>query len=57
VRYWIAGEDEDYDREFERATRSGQALPAPVSLSDKIGIALLTAIEVVLIVSLIAALR
>lgn len=54
MRYWIDGEDENYERELERARRLGGALPAPLSLSSVAGMVILVGIQVVLFASLLA---
>jgi hypothetical protein len=56
VRYWIDGEDENYERELDRVRRLGGALPAPLSLASVAGMVLLVGVQVVLFASLIAVL-
>jgi hypothetical protein len=41
VRYWVNGEDENYERELERVSRFGGVPPAPMSPSDVAGVVLL----------------
>jgi len=55
VRYWLNGEDEDYERELERVSRFGGAPPAPLSHSDVAGMVLLVGIQAVLFASVIVA--
>ena len=54
MRYWLNGEDEDYDRELARVSRFGGARPASLSRSDVAGVVFLIGIHVVAFVSLIA---
>jgi len=55
VRYWLNGEDENYERELERVSRFGGTLPAPMSPSDVAGLVLLVGIQAVLFTSIIVA--
>jgi hypothetical protein len=53
VRYWVDGEDENYDRELARIRRFGGAQPAPVSPSNLAGLVLLVGIQAFLFASVI----
>jgi hypothetical protein len=55
MRYWVNGEDENYERELERVTRFGGPPPAPMSPSDVAGLVFLVGIQAVLFTSAIAA--
>lgn len=55
MRYWINGEDEDYERELEHVRLFGGPPPAPMSRSDVAGIVLLVGIQAMLFTSLILA--
>jgi hypothetical protein len=55
VRYWLDGEDENYERELERVSRFGGPPPAPMSPSDVAGIVLLVGIQAVLFSSAVVA--
>ncbi len=55
MRYWISGEDEDYERELARATRWNIPPPAPLSGTILAGIVLLAGGEALLFLSMIAA--
>jgi hypothetical protein len=46
VRYWIKDEDEDYDREFARASAAGGALPANISPGTVTAMAVMIAAQV-----------
>jgi hypothetical protein len=54
VRYWVNGEDENYERELERVSRFGVP-PAPMSPSDVAGVVLLVGTQAVLLTSVIVA--
>jgi len=53
VRYWVDGEDGDYERELGRIQRFGGAQPAPVSSSNLAGLVLLVGIQAFLFTSVI----
>jgi hypothetical protein len=55
VRYWVNGEDENYERELERVSRLGGVPPAPMSPFDVAGVILLVGTQVVLFTSVIVA--
>jgi hypothetical protein len=55
VRYWVNGEDENYERELERVSRFGGVPPAPMSPSDVAGVVLLVGTQAVLLTSVIVA--
>jgi hypothetical protein len=55
VRYWVNGEDENYERESERVSRFGGVPPAPMSPSDVAGVVLLVGTQAVLLTSVIVA--
>jgi hypothetical protein len=47
VRYWIKGQDEDFDREMSRAYCAGESLPVPeLSAGARVAIAAMVAIQV-----------
>jgi hypothetical protein len=54
VRYWINGEDEGYEREFDRVRRFGGVPPAPISPCEVVGMVFLVGIQAVLFMSIIA---
>jgi hypothetical protein len=54
VRYWIQGEDEDYEREWRRARIAGDALPADLSPAASAAMIAMVATQVVAIVALVA---
>jgi hypothetical protein len=54
VRYWVNGEDEDYDREVERVSRGAEIPPAPVAPFEIASIAFLVSVQVLLFAFLIA---
>jgi hypothetical protein len=54
VRYWINGEDEDYDREADHARRFGGSPPS--SRSESLALVLVFGGEGLLILSVIVAL-
>ena len=56
MRYWINGEDEDYERELERVRRFGGVPPQPMSESVMAGIVVLGGIQVLLLASMVFAL-
>jgi hypothetical protein len=55
VRYWLDGEDEDYERELERVNRFGGAQPSPLRASHAAGVAFLVGIQAVALMSVIFA--
>ena len=55
VRYWVNGEDENYERELDRVSRFGGVPPAPMSPSDVAGVVLLVGTQAVLLTSVIVA--
>jgi hypothetical protein len=55
VRYWINGEDEDYERELQHVRRFGGPPPGPMSRSDVAGIVLLVGFQGMLFTSVILA--
>jgi len=54
VRYWVNGEDEDYDREAEHARRFGGKPPS--HRAETLGLAFVFGVEGLLILSVIVAL-
>lgn len=54
MRYWIHGEDEDYDREVERVSRCGEIPPSPIAPRESAGLAFLVSVQVLLFAFLIA---
>jgi hypothetical protein len=55
VRYWLDGEDEDYERELDRVSRFGGAAPSPMRPSHVAGVALLVGIQALAFASVILA--
>ena len=55
VRYWINGEDEDYERELQHVRRFGGPPPVPMSRSVVAGVVLLVGIQAMLFTSVILA--
>ena len=55
MRYWVNGEDENYEREMEHVGRFGGSPPAPMSPSDVVGVVLLVGTQAVLFTSVIVA--
>ena len=51
MRYWIKDEDEDYDREFARASAAGDALPADMSAGAVAAMALMIAAQVTALIA------
>jgi hypothetical protein len=56
VRYWVDGEDEDYERELERVRRFGGVPPQPMSASVMVGIVVLGGVQVLVLASMVFAL-
>ena len=53
MRYWVNGEDEDYERELERVQQFGGHPPAPASSTLLAAIILIGGVQALLIVSLL----
>jgi hypothetical protein len=47
MRYWIGSEDEDYDRELQRAQAAGEPLPTDLSCVARLWIGAMIAIQVI----------
>jgi hypothetical protein len=53
VRYWVSGEDENYERELERVSRFGGAPPAPMLPSNVAALVLLVCMQAVLFTTIV----
>lgn len=54
MRYWIKGEDEDYDREWRRAMIAGDALPGKLSAGVNAAVGVMVALQVIVMLALVA---
>ena len=52
VRYWIKGEDEDFDRELLRAQLTGDALPEDLSPVARLTIGAMVAVQLAAFVAI-----
>lgn len=52
MRYWIKGEDEDFDRELLRAQLTGDALPEDFSPVARLTIGAMVAVQVAAFVAI-----
>lgn len=52
MRYWIKGEDEDFDRELERAQVAGDALPEDLSPLARAVIGAMIAVQVTALIAM-----
>jgi len=55
VRYWLDGEDEDYERELDRVKRFGGAQPSLLRAFHVAGVAFLVVIQAVAFISVVVA--
>ena len=55
MRYWLDGEDEDYERELEGVSRFGGVPPQPISPLHVVGVTLLVGIHAIALTFLVVA--
>ena len=53
VRYWIQGEDEDFDREWQRSELAGDPLPEGISTAGRVTIAAMVGAQVAALAALV----